>query len=39
MTDFMQVNDASRPAEVASLLGRAAEAKNKGKKLLGADAK
>jgi hypothetical protein len=34
MTDFMPVKDASRPADVASLLGRAAEAKKKGKKQL-----
>ncbi len=39
MTDFMQVNVASRPAEVARLLGRAAEAKKTGKKLLGLDAR
>jgi hypothetical protein len=39
MTGFMHVKDASRPAEVAGLLGRAAEAKKKGRKLLGVDAK
>ncbi len=39
MTDFMHVKDASRPAEVAGLLGRAAEAKKKGQKLVGVDVK
>jgi hypothetical protein len=34
MTDFMPVKDASRPADVDSLLRRAAEAKKKGKKQL-----
>jgi len=38
MTDFMHVRDASRPAEVAGLLGRAAEAKKKGQKLVGLNA-
>jgi hypothetical protein len=38
MTDFMPVDNASRPADVASLLERAAEAKKTGKKLLGLDA-
>lgn len=37
MTDFTTVEDASRPADVARLLGRAAEAKKKGKKLLFSD--
>ncbi len=38
MTDFMRVNDASRPEEVAGLLGRAVEAKKKGKKMSGVQA-
>jgi hypothetical protein len=38
MTDFMPVDNASRPADLASLLERATEAKKTGKKLLGLDA-
>ena len=37
MTDFMQVNDANRPADVAGLLARSAEAKKTGNKLVGLD--
>ena len=37
MTDFRPVNDVNRPADVASLLASAAEAKETGIKLLSAD--
>ncbi len=39
MTDFMPVNEANRPADVAGLLERAAQAKKAGKKLLWLDGK
>jgi len=35
MTDFMRVNEANRPDDVAGLLARSAEAKKTGHKLVG----